>query len=250
MFHYGKIQFQIANTEELVRATQRLRYRVFVEEKGWEKPEDHPGGLETDAFDPYSIHAAALDADGAVVGTARMVLNSPQGLPIFRLLDNFNGFDPRSRMIAEFSRLCVHPDFHRTGAPADLHPDASGNYRFSGARADTTPSQDARMVSVVTHGLIFILHQTAIQLKISHWLMISEKKLWIFLRRRGILFRPAGKPVDYHGIRIPYVARPDEISHGLAKLHLETRDSMSQEAVRMNRDIRNRPVLLCQTLHS
>ena len=231
MFHYGNIQFRIANTEELIRATQRLRYRVFVDEKGWEKPEDHPGGLETDAFDPYSIHAIALGTDGTPLGTARMVLNSPQGLPIFRVLETFDEFNPRSPTVAEFSRLCVHPDFNRTDVPVDAHRDPSGHYRFPGARADTTPSQDARMVSVVTHGLIFILHQTAIQLRITHWLMITEKKLWIFLRRRGILFRPFGKPVDYHGIRIPYIARPDEISHGLAKLHLETRRSMPQEVV-------------------
>ncbi|MBK8575247.1 MAG: PEP-CTERM/exosortase system-associated acyltransferase [Elusimicrobia bacterium] len=228
MFQYGNVRFQIANTEELVRATQRLRYRVFVEEFGWEKPEDHPEGIETDAFDPYSIHAAASDDSGALIGTARMVLNSPQGLPIFRLLENFDGFNPNSKTVAEFSRLCVHPDFQRR-APVDPHRDLAGNYRFPGARADTTPSQDARMVSVVTHGLIFILHQAGIQLRLTHWLMISEKKLWIFLRRRGILFRPAGKPVDYHGIRIPYIARPDEISHGLAKLHWETRQSIHQE---------------------
>jgi hypothetical protein len=46
------------------------------------------------------------------------------------------------------------------------------------------------MVFVVTRGLTFILLQVAIQLRLRHLLMIAEKKLWIFLRRRGILFRP------------------------------------------------------------
>lgn len=229
MFRYGNIQFRIATTEDLIRATQRLRYRVYVQEYGWEKPEDHPDGIETDMFDPHSIHAAAIDENGVLVGTARMVMNSPLGLPIFQTIDCFDGFKPQSPGVVEFSRLCVDPAFRRSVTDVNEHRGPSGSYRFPGTQLNTTPSQDARKLSIITHGLIFILHQVGIRLRVTHWLMVSEKKLWVFLRRRGILFRQAGKPVQYHGERIPYIARPDEISHGLAKLHLETVETWGRE---------------------
>ncbi len=222
MFRYGNILFKIANTDELIRATQRLRYRVYVEEFGWEKPEDHPDGIETDKFDPFSIHAAALDENGVLVGTARLVINSPLGLPIFQTIEPFDGFNPRSPRVVEFSRLCVDPAFRRPVTDLNEHRGSNGSYRFPGIHLNSSPSQDARKLSIITHGLIFILHQAGIRIRMSHCLMVSEKKLWVFLKRRGILFRQAGEPVEYHGERIPYIARPDEISHGLAKLHLET----------------------------
>lgn len=228
MFQYGHIQFRIANTEDLIRATQRLRYRVYVEEFGWEKPEDHPEGIETDAFDPYSIHAAALNDRGELIGTARMVLNSELGLPAFRLVEQFKEFRLQSRNAGEISRFCVDPDLRRYGQEVGAFMGAGGSYRFPGMDPGSTPSQDARMLSLVPHGLMFALFQVAIRLKLTHWMMVSEKKLWVFLKRRGIVFHPAGQPVDYHGIRTPYVAHIDQISHALAKLHRDTVDSFSQ----------------------
>lgn len=231
MFRYGNIQFRIANTPELIRATQRLRYRVYVNEYGWEKPEDHPAGIETDMYDPSSIHAAALDENGVLVGTARLIMNSPLGLPIFKAIDSFDEVNPHCPTVAEISRLCVDPDLRRRASNVDQHRRLDGSYIFPGIAVNTTPSQDARKLSVIAHGLIFLLHQVGIQLRVSHWLMVSEKKLWVFLKRRGVYFRQAGKPVNYHGERIPYIARPDEISHGLAKLHLDTVEPRDRESL-------------------
>src|SRR5713226_7485491 len=54
----------------------------YVEEFGFERPEDHPNGLEMDPYDPYSIYVAALNGTEEVIGTARLVLHSEHGLPI------------------------------------------------------------------------------------------------------------------------------------------------------------------------
>lgn len=222
MFHYGSFRFQLATTPDLMEATQKLRYRVYSSEKGWEKPENHPNGLETDPFDRHSVHAAALNQEGAVIGTGRLVLNSPLGLPIFPLMEEVSEFDPRSPRIAEFSRLCVDPDFRLVNRDPEVCHQSSGYYRSPGARVDTTPSQDARNESAIMNGLIHILHQASIRMRLTHWLMVSEKKLWVLLKRQGIVFRPAGKPVEYHGTRIPYIARLDVLDHSLARLHLDT----------------------------
>ena len=39
------------------------------------------------------------------------------------------------------------------------------------------------------------------------------KGLYILLKRFGIDFEPIGKPVDYHGIRTPYLGDIKKIEH-------------------------------------
>lgn len=53
---------RFAESEADIRAAQRLRYRVFVEELGSDgEMVDHDAGLERDAFDPYYRHLMLLD---------------------------------------------------------------------------------------------------------------------------------------------------------------------------------------------
>ena len=40
---------------------------------------------------------------------------------------------------------------------------------------------------------------------ITHWYAVMTKGLYILLKRFGIDFEPIGQPVDYHGIRTPYL---------------------------------------------
>ena len=49
--------------------------------------------------------------------------------------------------------------------------------------------------------------------------MITEKKLWYALKRFDLIFRLIGEPVEYHGIRIPYVGIIEEIEKHLMKEH-------------------------------
>jgi putative hemolysin len=59
VFSIGDFRFLVATTPSIIEAVHRLRYQVYVEEYGYEKAEDHPGGLEKDKFDPSSILIAA-----------------------------------------------------------------------------------------------------------------------------------------------------------------------------------------------
>ncbi len=55
-------EIRIAETEEDLRAAQRLRYKVFVEELGALGPTvDHKSRLETDDFDQYYDHLLLID---------------------------------------------------------------------------------------------------------------------------------------------------------------------------------------------
>jgi putative hemolysin len=111
----------LARTEEDVRAAQRLRWQVFVEEMG-ARVESEACGLDTDRFDAHCDHLLVREtATGAVVGTYRMLppervaraggFYAETEFHLTRLL----GLDG----LVEVGRACVRAD-HRTGAVISL----------------------------------------------------------------------------------------------------------------------------------
>jgi len=100
-----------------VRAAQRLRYRVFVEEGGAEitsSMQHH----ELDAFDPWCEHLLVRHPlDGSVIGTYRVL--TPEKARLQGGLYADAEFDlapllPLRPRLVELGRACVHPD-HRAG---------------------------------------------------------------------------------------------------------------------------------------
>jgi N-acyl amino acid synthase of PEP-CTERM/exosortase system len=63
------------------------------------------------------------------------------------------------------------------------------------------------------------MYQVSKKLGITHWYMITEKKLWYALKRFNLIFRQIGEPVNYHGLRIPYLGIVEEIEQNLLTKH-------------------------------
>jgi putative hemolysin len=112
-----------------LRAAQRLRYAVFVEELGGTGPlVDHEARLERDAFDDHYDHlilidrardAAALDH---VVGVYRLLRgDQAERLGRFYTEDEYDLSPLRQsgRRLLELGRSCVHPDYR--GGTAMFH---------------------------------------------------------------------------------------------------------------------------------
>lgn len=229
MFHYGDFLFRVATSEELIRGTQQLRYRVYVDECGFESPDAHPDRLEQDPYDPFAIALAAVDRHGLVVGTTRLVLNSAErGLPVFHALKSFEAFRSGSTRVAEVSRLAVDPAFR--AKPASL-PIGSTGCRFEASSADGFASRDRRAQSMITTGLIQLLLLTSIRLGLTQWVMITEKKLWVMLKRMGITFRAIGEEVEYHGKRTPYLADLSHVDKAILEMHAATMARCRHESV-------------------
>jgi N-acyl amino acid synthase of PEP-CTERM/exosortase system len=47
--------------------------------------------------------------------------------------------------------------------------------------------------------------------QLTHWYAVMTKGLIILLNRFGFKFHPIGDPVDYHGIRTPYLGEIQKI---------------------------------------
>ena len=72
----SQFQVKLATTAQDLRAAQRLRYEVFVEELGGDGPVvDHQARLECDRYDPFYDHLILTDTarNDAVVGVYRLL---------------------------------------------------------------------------------------------------------------------------------------------------------------------------------
>jgi putative hemolysin len=111
----GSYTTSIACTEEEIRAAQRLRYRVFAEEKGARLDSPLPGH-DVDRFDDIADHLVVTEqATGEIVGTYRLMPPGRSGQLYSDGEFNLRGLPVQvlSTMV-ETGRACVHPD-HRTG---------------------------------------------------------------------------------------------------------------------------------------
>ncbi|CUH53669.1 GNAT family N-acetyltransferase [Shimia marina] len=119
--HVPEFQVKLATTEEELRAAQRLRYRVFVEELGADGDMvDHDARLEIDRFDAYFDHLIlrdnALKSDplDQVVGVYRL-LREEQAVQIgqFYSEDEYDltALKASGRRLLELGRSCLLPAY-------------------------------------------------------------------------------------------------------------------------------------------
>ncbi len=116
---------RLAETEQDLRAAQRLRYDVFVRELGGGgEMVDHDAGLEQDKFDPYFDHMLAIDDEtGETVGVYRLLPGERAAeLGQFYSEDEYDltVLKQSGRKLLELGRSCLHPDYRGGTAMYDL----------------------------------------------------------------------------------------------------------------------------------
>lgn len=120
---------RLARDDHDLRAAQRLRYLVFVEELGGDGPlVDHAERLERDDFDPFYDHLVLVDplreAAGRdhVVGVYRLMPGSRAAEAGRFYSEGEYDLAPlktTGRRLLELGRSCVHPDYR--GGAAMFH---------------------------------------------------------------------------------------------------------------------------------
>jgi N-acyl-L-homoserine lactone synthetase len=205
----------------------RLRYNVYCHEWDFERAEDHPDGIETDAYDRNSVHFSVKRNDGKLVGTIRLILQSSEGFPIERHC----GPEIKNERLpieglAEISRLTISrdcrkraedrliygPDEERRSVGSFDFPDISrigppgGRDQAVTSPKGEWPAYDRRWRHEILIGLCKAVYQESRRRGLTHWYAIMTKGLYFLLSRYGFNFHPIGGPVDFHGIRTPYLA--------------------------------------------
>lgn len=116
---------RLAGSEADLRAAQRLRYEVFVEELGGDGPlVDHDARLERDRFDPYFDHIILTDGarGDEVVGVYRVLRDDQaEKLGQFYSEDEYDltPLKHSGRRLMELGRSCLAPSYR--GGAAMFH---------------------------------------------------------------------------------------------------------------------------------
>ncbi|OUD10866.1 ornithine-acyl-ACP acyltransferase [Marivivens niveibacter] len=114
-----KLSVRLAETESDIRAAQRLRYDVFIEELGAKGANvDHENRLETDRFDAHFDHLLLRDqsrqSDDQVVGVYRL-LRSDQAAKTGGFYSeteyDLTPLKSSGRPLLELGRSCLHADY-------------------------------------------------------------------------------------------------------------------------------------------
>ncbi|MBJ6723664.1 PEP-CTERM/exosortase system-associated acyltransferase [Geomesophilobacter sediminis] len=214
-FDFKKVELD----DPLIEEVYRLRYKVYCDEWGFERPEDHPEGVEKDEYDDYSLHYVAIaKRDAQVIGTIRLILASPYGFPIEQhcTIDvDRSHIDPGC--LAEVSRLAISKDYRRR---------ASDNLLYEGHEL---PDQESRRLAIerrkadneIVLGLYMCVFRECMQRPGIHIYMAMARGLHLLLKRVGFFFDPAGPEIDYHGLRAPYLTSFQSIRDRLAEVNPE-----------------------------
>ncbi len=183
----------VAHTPDQMRDAQRLRYRVYCEERGFEPGVD---GLEQDAFDRHSRHILVRSrVTGTTLGTVRIVL------PVA-------GADHSS---FPMSRVCE--DYVLAPLPVSATGEIS-RFALTRERAGVSPAAAALMRLCLMQGIVAVSGQA----NLTHWCAIMERSLIRLLQATAIHFQPVGPTVEFHGERQPAIGA---IGTVLDRIHRE-----------------------------
>lgn len=206
---------------DLLDAAYRIRYQVYCEERGFLDPRRYPGQLETDEYDPASVHFVGRHRFRCLAaGTVRLVLASDLGFPLQHhcRLDREFAFlthpgHPDLRHYAEISRLAVSKIFRQRaddtlyGGPPRPPPEPAAFMIPGGHPPGAGPE--------IVAGLFKTLYHETRRLGLTHLIVAMERSLFLLLKRMGYHFHAIGPVVDYYGPVAPYVARIRDIERYL-----------------------------------
>lgn len=210
---------------ELFAEIARLRYEVYCAECQYLDQLEYESGLEADHFDERSIHMAAQNLEGVVVGTVRLVLASQnQDFPFEEHCSVYPDFKfPPRQECGEISRLIVKKSFRRR--PGDSLQGVSkefqekGNAAAIGPQTKTITGRNRRSKSpLIMLGMYREMYRYSRRNGIRYWYAAMEQGLANLLDRMDFHFIPVGPETDYYGPVTTYVAdlRELEVSLGQA----------------------------------
>ncbi len=196
-----------------------IRHDVYAREFGFEPI--RVDERESDAYDRHSLHCIVKTADShnQLVGCARIVMPDPAApdAPLPFELACRDTLDrsiidpsqlPRHR-IAEVSRLAVMSGFRRRKGEK-LSAVTMGERDFGGGQTPRFPNIP---LSLYSAAVLMAQRQD-----IEYLFVLTEPRLSKHFAKFGVNITPIGKPIDFHGIRVPSVMRVDEIYPGLRTL--------------------------------
>ena len=195
----------------LLEQSYRLRYQVYCIERQFLRAEDYPDELEGDTFDRNSIHVGAVDTDGHVAGTARLVLPNSAGFPLFRhcsLFPHVTTLDEVGNLVVEVSRVSISRHYTRRrddppfGQPRAIEAHPVGDVAATAERRRRRSEPFLTLLQAIIYG--------ARSVGATHLLGATDAALHRWLVHFGFPYRVAGPEVDYYGLVAPHIMSMSE----------------------------------------
>ncbi len=246
----------VVKDEKELAEIYKLRYKVYCQEWGYDNHINHSREIITDVYDEHAVHFAARDETKKIVGAIMLIMNSSEGYPIENYCElNINKDELPRDNLSEISRLVIHREYRKRTEDKYIYGNdeerrSIGSFHFPQSytrqkscsrrsddkyrnkrnikRSNESYSDRRRRHDVVIN-LYKAVYQESKKRNITHWYSFMTKGILILLSRFGFAFEEIGDPVDYHGIRTPYLGEiakiEEEILNTTPELHYEfTRD--------------------------
>ena len=209
-------QIELATSQAQVQKAQRIRYRVYCEELGYEPVDKFPDGFETDEYDEQSLHILITHRrSGLAAGCVRLVPTSAFQ-PLLPLEKRFSDtLDPESLAVidpdrstrCEISRLAVDPLFRR-------RPGEAGS-RLGDIHAMDISRIEYRSFSLIAEAAFVAAAVLTDLAERTNVFALMEPFLARLLGRSGIHFVRVGRDIKFHGRRAPYFVSTETVKQSL-----------------------------------
>ena len=180
-----------------------LRYQVYCVERGFLSQENYPNREESDSYDATAVHFAAVDHNGKVLGSVRLVRHMPGiGFPFENYCrdTSLGAGELPVKDAMEISRLVVSKTLLRRSEDRDSDfIDATASSRLT----PTGIERRSRCEWIVL-SLYKAMYLYCLEAGITHWYAAMERSLVRLLKRYGVIFFPIGSEADYFGRVTPY----------------------------------------------
>lgn len=217
-----------ANTTELKEKAYALRYMVYcLENEGFEDPEKHSSGMETDMYDENACHTLCIYKPwNEVVGTARIILSNKDNWkksfpmqevcnsPILEDEDHVKNSCELSRLsLSKKIKREVYKDIPRVLKELDLE-----KYGYTDAQETELIG---KIMSVAILGMCRSLFDQCLDKGILEINAVMTPKHINRLVGQGLVYDQIGDAIDFHGERIPFKFNLYDLFENLLAGHLE-----------------------------
>lgn len=230
--HYQKYFYTVkATTPEQLKQAFNIRYEVYYDEYKWPEPQPDDNHLESDIWDQFSIHSLLYHKPSnqpvAYIRVIPLETSTTHALPFEEhYVDSLDFHDTsithlRQGRTGEVSRMAILPSFRRRASDknysyeTDENTISSGNKRFP--------------INYMPMSLAFTAIILMLEERLDYGAALMEPRLARLLVRFGIEIKEIGKPIDYYGLRAPYLIFPNTTYSNLPHEYKALFDIIKQE---------------------
>ncbi|MGJ0486541.1 MAG: PEP-CTERM/exosortase system-associated acyltransferase [Methylomicrobium sp.] len=230
--HYKKyFRMLKATSPEMKKIAYNIRYRVYFEEQNMITADAQGEHLETDLWDPCSIHTLLYHKpSGQPIGNVRLIpldVSPTKTLPIEEHYPRPFDFgrapvkDIRRGKTGEVSRMLILSSFRRR--KSDHNFDSENEHAMECGNDKRYP------VNYLPVCLIFATAILMLEEKLDYGIGLMEPRLARLLTRFGVGLNQIGEATDYFGQRAPYLIFPEPIYKNLSPDYQSLYDAIQSE---------------------